>query len=85
MARTNADAGRLGEAEEWYRRALEQASTLSMRPLLAHCHEGLGHLYLKTENNEQARPELAAAIDLYRSMGMSYWLPQAESALAKIK
>jgi class 3 adenylate cyclase/tetratricopeptide (TPR) repeat protein len=85
MARTNADAGRLGEAEEWYRRALEQASNLSMRPLVAHCHEGLGLLYLKTENNEQARPELAAAIDLYRSMGMSYWLPQAESALANIK
>jgi tetratricopeptide (TPR) repeat protein len=84
MARINADAGRLGEAEEWYRRALKQASNLSMRPLVAHCHKGLGHLYLKTENSDEARSELAAAIELYRSMDMSFWLPRAESALAEI-
>jgi len=84
MARINVDAGRLEEAEGWYRRALEHASNLSMRPLVAHCHEGLGHVYLKTENREEANSELAAATELYRSMGMSFWLPQAESDLAEI-
>ena len=84
MARIKAEAGRLEEAEEWYRRALEHASNLSMRPLVAHCHEGLGHVYLKTENREEAHSELAAATELYRSMGMGFWLPQAESALAEI-
>lgn len=84
MARINADVGRLGEAEEWYRRGLGQASNLSMRPLVAHFHAGLGHLHLKTENHEEARSELVAAIELYRSMDMDFWLPEAESALAKI-
>jgi tetratricopeptide (TPR) repeat protein len=84
MAGINAEAGRLEEAKQCYGRAFQQASSLSMRPLVAHCHKGLGDLHLKTESREEARPELAAAIELYRSMNMSYWLPQAESSLAEI-
>jgi class 3 adenylate cyclase/tetratricopeptide (TPR) repeat protein len=84
MAGINADTGRIEEAEQWYRRALQQASNLSMRPLVAHCHKGLGDLYLKKESSEEARPELAAAIELYRSMDMSLWLPQVESSLAEM-
>jgi hypothetical protein len=55
-----------------------------MRPLVAHCHKGLGHLYLKSEKNEEARSELVAAIELYRIMDMAFWLPNAESALAEV-
>ena len=55
-----------------------------MRPLLAHCHLGLGTLYVKIGRPEQARVELSAAIDLYRAMEMTFWLPQAEAALARI-
>jgi class 3 adenylate cyclase/tetratricopeptide (TPR) repeat protein len=84
MGKIKAEAGRSEEAEEWYRRALQQASNLSMRPLAAHCHEGLGHLYLKSGKNEEARSELVAAIELYRIMDMAFWLPKAESALAEI-
>ena len=54
-----------------------------MRPLQAHCHLGLGTLYAKTGQREQAHAELAAAIDLYRAMEMTFWLPQAEAALAQ--
>ena len=32
---------------------------------------------------EQARIELSTAIDLYRDMQMTFWLPQAEAALAQ--
>jgi hypothetical protein len=42
-----------------------------MRPLQAHCHLGLGILYAKTCQQEQAHTELAAATDLYRAMDMS--------------
>ena len=84
MAGINADAGRLEEAKQWYRRAFQQASSLSMRPLVAHCHKGLGDLHIKTESSEEARPELVAAIELYRSMDMNLWLLQAESTLAGI-
>jgi hypothetical protein len=33
---------------------------------------------------EQARAEISAAIDLYRAMDMTFWLPQAEGALAQV-
>jgi hypothetical protein len=54
-----------------------------MRPLQAHCHLGLGTLYVKTGLPEQAHTELAAAIDLYRAMDMTFWLPQAETLLVQ--
>jgi tetratricopeptide (TPR) repeat protein len=33
---------------------------------------------------EQARAELTTAIELYRAMEMTFWLPQAEAALTQI-
>jgi tetratricopeptide (TPR) repeat protein len=71
-------------AENHYRQALALAGELGMRPLLAHCHLGLGTLYSKVSGREEARAELAAAIELYRSMEMTFWLPQAEAELAKV-
>ena len=56
-----------------------------MRPLQAHCHCGLGTLYAKVGQREQARTALATAIDLYRAMDMTFWLPQAEAALAEVE
>jgi hypothetical protein len=56
-----------------------------MRPLQAHCHRGLGTLYATIGRAEQARAELSTAIDLYRAMGMTFWLPQAETALAQVE
>jgi len=70
-------------AEGHYRQAMALASELGMRPLQAHCHLGLGTLYTKIGRREQARSELSAAIEQYRSMEMSFWLAQAEAALAK--
>ena len=46
-----------------YRQALALAEELGMRPLMAHCHLGLGTLYAKTGQREQARAELSMAID----------------------
>jgi hypothetical protein len=54
-----------------------------MRPLAAHCHRGLGKLYAKMGQREQARAELSIAIELYRSMEMTFWLPEA--ALAQVE
>ena len=55
-----------------------------MRPLQAHCHRGLGMLYARIGQPEQARLALSAAIDLYRAMETTFWLPPAEAALAQI-
>jgi uncharacterized protein HemY len=54
-----------------------------MRPLQAHCHLGLGTLCARTGQRMQAQAALSAAIDLYRAMDMTFWLPQAEVALAE--
>jgi len=70
-------------AEDHSRQALVLADELGMRPLQAHCHRSLGTLYAKTGQQEQARTELAAAIDLYRAMDMTFWLPQTEAALVR--
>jgi len=71
------------QAEAYYRQALVLADELGMRPLQAHCHFGLGTLYTKLGQREQARVELATAIDFYRAMKMTFWLPQAEGVLAQ--
>ena len=68
-----------------YRQALALAEELGMRPLVAHCHLGLGTLYAKIDQREPARAELSAAITLYRAMEMTFWLPQAEAMLAQIE
>ena len=67
-----------------YRQALALAEELGMRPLQAHCHRGLGTLYGQTGQREQARAALSTAIDLYRDMEMTFWLPQAEAVLARV-
>ena len=41
-------------------------------------------LYARTGQRQQARAALAAAIDLYRDMAMTFWLPQAEAVLAQV-
>jgi class 3 adenylate cyclase/tetratricopeptide (TPR) repeat protein len=71
-------------AEAYYRQALALTDELGMRPLQAHCHLGLGTLYIKTDQREQARAELSTAIALYRSMDMTFWLPGAEAVLAGV-
>jgi hypothetical protein len=55
-----------------------------MRPLLAHCHFGLGILYNRISRPAQARAELAAAIELYRAMEMTFWLERAEAVRAQM-
>jgi tetratricopeptide (TPR) repeat protein len=75
----------VAQAEAHYRQALALAEELGMRPLVAHCHRGLGTLYAKTSQREQARTELSTAIEMYRALDMTFWLPQAEAALAQVE
>jgi len=73
------------QAATHYRQALALAEELGMRPLQAHCHRGLGTLYVTTGQWEQARTALSTAIALYRAMEMTFWLPQTEAALAQVE
>ena len=73
----------LDQVETHYQQALALANELEMRPLQAHCRRGLGTLYRQIGQAEQARAELTAAIDMYRDMEMTFWLPQTEAAVVR--
>ncbi len=73
------------QAATYYQQALTLAAELGMRPLQAHCRRDLGTLYMKIGWCEDAHAALTAAIDLYRAMDMTFWLPQAEAALAQVE
>lgn len=67
-----------------YRRALALAEDLGMRPLVAHCHLGLGKLYQRTGKRHEAQEHLTTATTMYRDMDMRYWLEQAETAMTDL-
>jgi hypothetical protein len=62
-----------------YGAALALASELEMRPLVAHCHRGLGRLYRHAGDGPRGREHLTTATVLYREMGMGLWLEKAEA------
>jgi class 3 adenylate cyclase/tetratricopeptide (TPR) repeat protein len=72
-------------AEAHYGAALALASELGMRPLVAHCHLGLGKLYRLTGKGAEEREHRTAATMMFREMHMRFWLEQAEAALAEVE
>jgi hypothetical protein len=71
-------------AESYYQDAMRLPGELGMRPLVAHCHLGLGKLYHRTDKREQAQEHLATATTMYRDMGMTYWLQKIEAEMRKV-
>ena len=55
-----------------------------MRPLVAHCHLGLGKLYRRVGKRQQAQEHLATAGTMYREMDMRFWLAPPEAELAAL-
>jgi tetratricopeptide (TPR) repeat protein len=64
----------LNKAQGLCREAFVLAEELGMRPLVAHCHLGLGKLYRRTGKREPAQEHLNTATMMYREMGMTYWV-----------
>jgi hypothetical protein len=71
-------------AEAAYVEAMARAEPRGMRPLVAHCHLGLGKLYRRTAKREQAQEHLTTATTMYREMGMTYWLEKAEAEMKEL-
>jgi tetratricopeptide (TPR) repeat protein len=65
--------------------AMRAATELRMRPLVAHCHLGLGKLYRRTGKREQAHEHLTTAITMYREMDMRLWLEKAAVETAALR
>jgi tetratricopeptide (TPR) repeat protein len=67
--------------EDYYRQALALEEPRGMRPLVAHCHLGLGKMHHRMGDPGQAQEHLATAMAMYREMGMTYWLELAETEM----
>jgi tetratricopeptide (TPR) repeat protein len=71
--------------ETYYRQALALAEPRGMRPLVAHCHLGLGRLYRRTGNGQETRGHLTTATTMYREMDMPFWLERAEAEISPVQ
>jgi len=71
-------------AEAHYRQALALAEELGLRPLMAHCHLGLGALYRRAGTRQQAREHITTAATMFGEMDMRYWREQAEAKLKEL-
>ncbi len=68
-------------ADAHFQQALARATELEMRPLVAHCHLGLGQLYRRTGDSAKADVHLGTAAQTYRELDMRFWLEKAEAGL----
>jgi tetratricopeptide (TPR) repeat protein len=71
-------------AEQHYHQGLALAAELRMRPLVAHCHLGLGKLYRRAGKRDDAAGHFTTAVTMFGEMDMRYWREQAETAMGKL-
>jgi tetratricopeptide (TPR) repeat protein len=81
----HADPPDLEPAMERYDQALARAEELGMRPLVAHCHLGLGKLHRRTGQSHQAHAHLADATAIYRDLDMQFWLQEAAAEMRQME
>ncbi len=55
-----------------------------MRPLVAHCHLGLGKLYSRARGCPKAKEHMSTAAKLLHDMDMHFWLEKAEAELKEL-
>jgi hypothetical protein len=80
-----ADPPETEAANARYDEALRLATELGMRPLVAHCHLGLGRLASRIGDRGKAAEHLMTATATYREMGMAFWLEKAEVAWGALR
>ena len=69
-------------AESLGRQALQLASDLGMRPLVAHCHAALAVLDARSGKRADAEARASTATALYDEMHMPYWRRHMEQQLS---
>jgi hypothetical protein len=70
--------------EQKLRQAIDIAEKLGMRPLQAHCYFELGKSRMKQKDTE-CQEVFKKSVGLFGSLGMNFWLPDAETRLSKSK
>ena len=74
------DCPDVSAAEAHCATATALAAELGMRPLVAHCHFCLGKLYRRADD-PRAPEGLTTAMNLFRDIGMQFWLEKAEAEM----
>ena len=74
----------LAKAGQDFAQALALAEELGMRPLAGRIRLGLGQLHLETGHRPQAEEHLIAALALFRSLDMRFFLAQATAELKRL-
>ena len=64
-----------------FRQALCLATDCEMKPTIARCHLGLGTLHRRAGDPEKAEEHLGTAVELFRELGMEFWLGEADRDL----
>ena len=80
----HADPPDAAQAEAHYRQALALAEELGMSPAPGACH-GPRHAVCHDRKGGAGPCRLLMAIEMYQTMEMTFWLPQAEAALAQVE
>jgi class 3 adenylate cyclase/tetratricopeptide (TPR) repeat protein len=75
------DCSDVAVAEAHYATSTALAVELGMRPLVAHCHLGLGKLYQLIAKRQEAQEHFATAISMYGDMKMQFYLQNAETEM----
>jgi len=57
------------------------AEAQEQRPVLAHCHLGLGKLYSRIGKRQADNEHLTTAATMYRDMDMRFWLRETEAVM----
>ena len=70
LGEIDARRGNAAAAEAQFSAALELAAELEMRPLLAHCHDGLARALEATGQDAAAKSHRETAAALFRPMEM---------------
>ena len=83
MINAETDVEQAIQTPNTFLQAIDQAAELEMRPLLAHCRLNLGKFYLRVGRLNAAHSEISHALELYRSMKMTYWQPEAKALLTE--
>jgi uncharacterized protein HemY len=69
----------LKEADAAFTQSLELASSLGMRPLVAHCHSGLASVERQIGKQTKAQEHHRTASRMFEEMGMIFWQERVET------
>jgi class 3 adenylate cyclase/tetratricopeptide (TPR) repeat protein len=78
------DCPDVAAAEAHYASSTALAVELGMRPLIAHCHFGVGKLHRRA-GDRRATQALTTAVSLFYEMGMRFWLEKAEAEMRALE